>query len=248
MKKMETIFHSDRKKLSVSATRKFFQLIRGLSNSRDEIVISLPGGRSVRDFYVRIDEKSSLLPRADWKKLHFFMTDERLVPPGSEESNFSQADELLLTPLIDKGLVSKNQVHRFPTEKSNLDEALSGYREDLEEISGGVVHIPVLGVGGDGHIGSLFPEREELTTSAKGFLLVNDSPKPPKRRVTVSPYIVRNSLHPILFFLGEEKRQAYECFSSEAKDYRDCPCTLAKTGRSGVCHVVTDLELNKKPS
>ncbi|MFB6214767.1 MAG: 6-phosphogluconolactonase, partial [Candidatus Bipolaricaulia bacterium] len=110
-----------------------------------------------------------------------------------------------------------------------------------ERISNGIIHLPILGVGGDGHVGSLFPGSSRLKEEKAEFLLVDDSPKPPKERVTISPRLIRKSTYPFLFFIGEEKRNAYECFRAEATTYSDCPCKLALSGSPGVCYVVTDL-------
>jgi len=242
MKNIERIYDADRSELAISTTKYFFSAIKDLSNSADRIVVSLSGGRSVQDFFSAIRKKSDLLSRQNWKKLHFFWTDERLVPPDSDDSNYRLASKLFLDRLLEDGLLVEGQIHRFPGERTNVRDALVEYREELDSVSRGIVHVPIMGVGSDGHVGSLFPHRPELDDSSGRFLLVEDSPKPPAKRITVSPKVIVESVYPFLFFLGDEKREAYDCFRREETTYFDCPCKLARSGSTGVCYVVTDLK------
>lgn len=231
-----------RKDLPRKTTGKFYEALGELSASGDKVVVSLPGGRSVQPFYERIPEMADSLTQEDWRKVHFFWTDERLVPPTSSESNYGLAEELFIDELMSRDLVKPDQVHRFPGETSSPEEALASYSNALSRISDGVIHLPILGVGGDGHVGSLFPGSSQLREEKSEFLLVKNSPKPPEKRITISPGMIRESTYPFLFFIGEEKKSAYECFREEATSYFDCPCKLANSGSSGICYVVTDLE------
>jgi 6-phosphogluconolactonase len=241
MKDIERIYDSDRSALAMSTARRFFGAIRDLSDSTDKIVVSLSGGRSVQEFFSALRKKADLLSRQNWKKLHFFWTDERLVPPDSGESNYRLASKLFIDHLLSDGLLAEGQIHRFPGERTDAGDALVEYSEELNSVSRGIVHVPIMGVGSDGHVGSLFPHRPELADSSGRFLLVEDSPKPPAGRITISPEVIRESIHPFLFFLGDEKREAYDCFKEEEITYFDCPCKLARSGSRGVCYVVTDL-------
>ena len=241
MKEVDKIYESNRAKLADLAVKSFFRAVRDLSEANHRVVASLPGGRSVRDFFSALADKAELLSRSTWAKLHFFWTDERLVPPDSDDSNYALANRLLLDQLLSRGLLAKDQVHRFPGERTEAGEAIKEYRQELDEVSNGIVHLPVLGVGSDGHVGSLFPRRPELVRTEEKFLLVADSPKPPKRRMTISPGAIRHSTYPFLFFLGEEKQNAHKCFMNDETTYYDCPCKLALSGSPGTCFVVTDL-------
>ena len=241
MKKIKTLSGSDRSEIVVSAVRTLFRSIEDIGKSKQNVVVSLSGGRSVRQFYATIAEKADLLSQDFWNKLHIFWTDERLVSPESDQSNYAMARDLMLNRLLNVGLLDRSQVHRFPGESQNVRGSLAQYEKELKRVSRGKVHLPILGVGQDGHVGSLFPRSPHFSRTDKYFLLVDDSPKPPKRRITVSPELIRNSPYPFLFFFGEEKRDAYECFRDERKDYSDCPCKLALSGHPGTCFVLTDL-------
>jgi 6-phosphogluconolactonase len=241
-KKIKTLQAQDGEELAVKTVENFYRALEGLLEEEDKITVSLPGGRSVQPFYSKIPEYTDNLSEEDWKRVHFFWTDERLVPPDSPESNYGLAQGLFLEELLNQGQIERRNIHRFPGEAEDIPGALDEYENELRKVSDGQIHLPVLGVGGDGHVGSLFPGGDQLKSQSSGFLMVSDSPKPPKRRMTISPSLVRESDEPFLFFIGEEKREAYRCFRSDEKKPHDCPCKLAREGKPGTVHVVTDLK------
>ncbi len=72
-----------------------------------------------------------------------------------------------------------------------LDEAAQAYAAELARFAS--VHdewpsfaVCFLGVGPDGHIASLFPDRPEVTVTDAAALPVRNSPKPPPERVTLT--------------------------------------------------------------
>lgn len=48
----------------------------------------------------------------------------------------------------------------------------------------------LLGVGPDGHVASLFPNRKETAATSGWVLPVSDSPKPPPERITLSMPVI----------------------------------------------------------
>ncbi len=241
MRDINLITDQDEKALGEKAVEAFFDKLEELIEENNRVVVSLCGGSSVEEFYSHIPKYAERLDKEQWKDVHFFFTDERLVSPLSEKSNHKQARDAFLMELGKRRLLLEENVHRFRGGRDELEEELARYDDELGEISDNEVHIPILGVGKDGHVGSLFPDHELLDVERKEFLLISDSPKPPSGRITISPKHIRSSISPFLFFLSEEKQDAYDCFKSEDTDYHDCPCKLAKEGE-GELYVVTDLE------
>ena len=80
-----------------------------LTDSNRPFTVALSGGRIPKLFY---QEVTKLDRPSAFKNVHFFWSDERLVPPTDDESNFKLADKGLLGPLG----ISINQVHRVMTE------------------------------------------------------------------------------------------------------------------------------------
>ena len=92
--------------------------------------------------------------RIDWRVVHLFWGDERCVPPDHPRSNYGLAQRLLLSRVP----IPEANVHRIRGEL-RADEGAARYAEELERFFTGkprfdLVH---LGMGGDGHVCSLFP-------------------------------------------------------------------------------------------
>ena len=63
-------------------------------------------------------------------------------------------------------------------------------------------------MGEDGHIASLFPGLATTAHSTKMAVAVDNSPKPPAERVSISVDRLANSSAIYIFALGEGKREA----------------------------------------
>jgi 6-phosphogluconolactonase len=73
----------------------------------------------------------------------------------------------------------------------------------------GKLDVMLLGMGEDGHIASLFPGHP--ARFAKGpVTTLDDSPKPPPKRITLTYEILRTSRASFLVAMGEGKRAALE--------------------------------------
>jgi len=121
--------------------------------------------------------------------------DERCVPPSSPDSNrgalrFDPEPGLEL-PLYIDGERPADSVERV--------------EQVLATTFDGKLDVLLLGMGGDGHIASLFPGRPPQP----GLVAqVDDSPKPPARRITLTRALLATAQHTILVAAGEGKRRA----------------------------------------
>ena len=118
----------------------------------------------------------------DWRKITLFWADERAVPPDDPDSNFGLAERMLLSPL---GARAPRAI-RMPAE-ANLDQAAIWYDETLAtELDNGALDLAILGVGEDGHVCSLFPGHQALMQDALRVVAIEDAPKPPARRLSLT--------------------------------------------------------------
>jgi 6-phosphogluconolactonase len=124
---------------------------------KDSFTFVLSGGKTPKDIFVELAKnyKNSI----EWRKVHFFWLDERCVEPDHEDSNYKLAYDQLLSKLNGVG-----SVHRM---KGELEprEAAKEYAQDIKNFfSQAEVKFDfiLLGMGGDGHCASLFPESSEL--------------------------------------------------------------------------------------
>jgi 6-phosphogluconolactonase len=119
----------------------------------------------------------------DWSKITFFWADERAVPADDPESNYGIADRMLLSPLGAKA----PRALRMPADMPNLGDAAAIYDEMLAtELPGRALDLALLGVGEDGHVASLFPGHPALAQNDLRAVAVEDAPKPPKRRLSLT--------------------------------------------------------------
>ena len=119
----------------------------------------------------------------DWRKITLFWADERAVSPDDPESNFGLAERMLLSPLGAKA----PRAIRMPADASNLEQAALWYDDALaQELDNEPLDLALLGVGEDGHVCSLFPGHKALTQNDLRAVAVEDAPKPPRRRLSLS--------------------------------------------------------------
>ena len=129
----------------------------------------------------------------DWSKISLFWADERAVPADDAESNYGVADRILLHPLGVKAPRAFPMTFDERPGPSSLATAAMKYDALLaRELKAGGLDLALLGVGEDGHICSLFPGHRALLAGDVRVVAVDDAPKPPPRRLTLSlPFVLR---------------------------------------------------------
>jgi 6-phosphogluconolactonase len=152
----------------------------------------------------------------DWSLVDFFWADERAVPPTHPDSNFAEADRLWLTPAG----VPSERIHRMHAEGPDLPAAARAYAAELRQVTGTppALDFALLGVGPDGHVASLFPGHPALEEEAEAAVSIEDAPKPPPRRITLTLPVLAAATRLVVAAEGEAKaaviRQALEPGSS----------------------------------
>jgi 6-phosphogluconolactonase len=191
--------------LTEACAREFEEAAARAVRERGRFAVALPGGSVATTFFPR-------LARVDGSRTDFFWVDERAVPPSDPESNFGVAERLWLTP----GRVAAERVHRMPADASDLENAAKSYAEELTSLLGDPPRLDValLGMGPDGHVGSLFPGHSLLREGRRWVAAILDSPKPPPRRLTLTVPVLHAADLLIVAAMGEAKaevvRQAIE--------------------------------------
>jgi len=149
----------------------------------------------------------------DWSKVHLFWGDERFVPADDDERNAKQAYEAL----IDHIAIPAANVHPMAASDGefgdDLHAAAAAYQDVLAANAEPGQPAPdfdvhLLGMGGEGHINSLFPHSPATRETERLVVGVEDSPKPPPRRITLTLPAVRRSRQVWLVVAGAEKADA----------------------------------------
>ncbi len=216
---------------------KLFQFIEKKTEA-NEIVIAVPGGRSIVGFLNTWHERRSELDRALWKRLHFFLLDERLVELTAPESNYRLVNEVFFSKLLAAGHISNSQLHPFKWQPTSTDNGVSEYEQELKTFQG-KFHAVLLGVGEDAHVGALFPGHHSIRNDHQGFITLADSPKPPPARMTASRTLIRSAKFGLAFILESGKRDALRNYLNPQKTVEQCPAKLINEIEEG--YVVTNL-------
>ncbi|BDV30464.1 6-phosphogluconolactonase [Microbacterium terricola] len=175
----------------------------------------------------------------DWSLVHFWWGDENYVPSDSPHRNERQAREALLDEID----VPEQNIHAMAASDSGLelDAVADAYAQELARFATAEQDWPrfdvcFLGVGPDGHIASLFPDRPEITVTDAVAIAVRDSPVPPAERVSLTRPVINSSKRVWLVLSGHDKASALGLALAGAA-YPTVPAAGAKGTRSTVFFV-----------
>lgn len=166
----------------------------------------------------------------DWTQIDLYWGDERFLPAGDLERNEVQAREALL----DHVPVDPERVHPMAASDGIYADDPNGAATAYEQLLGAQAHgnqvptfdVHLLGMGGEGHINSLFPHTDAVREEARFVVAVTDSPKPPPVRITLTLPAVRRAKEVWLLVSGAAKAEAVAAAVGGAAAV-DWPCAGA---------------------
>lgn len=230
----------DKQAVAAESARTLVEALAAAVEQRGEAHLALTGGASAVALYGEL-VKPEWHTALDWGRVHLWWGDDRFVPVDHADSNIGMTYDMLLKPDDGDGLpVPAENIHPFEIDESlsesNAAELVAQrYAEQLEENlpkrDGGLPAFDVilLGVGGDGHLMSVFPDSEAFEPGAQ---LVFAVPAPEH----IGPHLPRVTLHPRLFgaagrllvmVSGEEKADVLADILEGERDPRRLPAQLA---------------------
>jgi 6-phosphogluconolactonase len=145
--------------------------------------IGLTGG-SIADELHREVARLSPDSGVDWARVVLWWGDERWLPAGSVDRNEVQAR----AAFIDAVGVDRANVHPMHAsdEGLSLADAATDYSAAIREHGAGSFTVLMLGIGPDGHVASLFPGHPAAVVRDAIAVPVEDSPKPPPERISLT--------------------------------------------------------------
>ncbi|QWW20540.1 6-phosphogluconolactonase [Schaalia sp. 19OD2882] len=196
--------HADPRALASALAQEAVQVLAALVDERRDtphpVEVAVAGGFVATTVLPHLLSHVDLV---DWTRVRIWWVDERFVPAGSPERNDEEAGRCALDAL--PGLATAP----MPTDRGQKLEAA---RKDFlalwqREMVGRRLDLTVLGMGPDGHVASLFPGHPwtRMGASAPEVLAVEDSPKPPRQRLTLSMPVLLGSRHLWLAAAGAAK-------------------------------------------
>lgn len=186
--------------LAGALTRQFEEAAGRALGARRAFTVALPGGSVATTFFPGLARAS-----VDWTRTDFFWGDERAVPPTDPDSNYRVARSLWLDP----ARVPEDRVHRMVGEAPDLAREAAAHAAALERVAGSPprLDLVLLGVGPDGHVCSLFAGHPVLAERTRWVAVVEDSPKPPPRRLTLTLPVLAAADLVIVVALGRGKAE-----------------------------------------
>lgn len=189
-------------------------VVRDLLLRNGSCGLILTGGRSAAKFYQAWAQHPEFQKLA---KVDFFFGDERCVPPDHADSNYGMVMHTLFAYGVPQGCT----VRRMEAESLDLESAADRYAATLPESA----DVLLLGVGGDGHIASLFPHSEALHERIRRVVPVT-GPKLPCRRLTITPTVIRRAKSVFLLASGRDKVLLPEAARAAPEDIDSLPVRL----------------------
>jgi 6-phosphogluconolactonase len=157
-----------------------------------------------------------------WDKVQIFWVDERCVEPDAEASNYAMAAHTFL----DKVNIPHENVHRVFGETKDYSEAVTEYEDTIRKVFGLAegqfpsFDLMILGMGDDGHIGSLFPnsyahfDTQDIVTAV--YLMSGDF-----NRITLTHPVICAAKQLFVLVSGEKKAAILkEVFEAEPDEVR----------------------------
>jgi 6-phosphogluconolactonase len=129
----------------------------------------------------------------DWAHVDLYWGDERFLPAGHPERNETQARAALL----DQVPVDPGRVHAMAASDGAFgddpESAAAAYADLLASAAKPEDHgavpcfdVCLLGVGGEGHVASVFPGAPAVYETDRTVVAVHGCPKPPPTRITLT--------------------------------------------------------------
>ncbi|MGB0933319.1 MAG: 6-phosphogluconolactonase [Lishizhenia sp.] len=188
----ELIILNSKEEFTKKTTQEISFILDNSLKKHNQANLLLSGGSTPGPVYKKLSKTYSSLD-----KVNIGLVDERYVAQTSEYSN-----ELLLKNCFGEKANISGMVYDLEKEENNIDLLNTAYGQFIERTD-----LLILGMGGDGHIASIFPEDEGSNLAIKDDrpFLFTKAPSNPKIRITSSFNFILNSKNIFLFITGDAK-------------------------------------------
>ncbi len=171
--------------------------------ARGQASLAVSGGSTPKGLFQQLSRCE-----LDWSKVDVFLVDERWVAPDSPDSN----ERLVRENLMQNQAVSA-RLSSFKTSDVDAQEGIAELSARLEAIAQPFSAV-VLGMGGDGHTASWFPQavnlKELLDPDGTSKIAATHPVTAPHQRITLTFPAVMASQNIVIHIVGDEKKAVLE--------------------------------------
>ena len=187
------------------------RVLARIAQASGPAAICLTGGSSPQQLY-RLLAREPYRSALPWDRVHWFVGDDRFVPPDDVLSNMGMARRLFL----DHVNAPRENIHAIATTPATPDAAARRYEADLERFYGRdrldparpLFEVVLMGLGPDGHTASLFPHAPALLEEKRWVVGVDRAGfEPFVPRVTLTFPALASTREMLFLVEGEEKRE-----------------------------------------
>ncbi|XP_020549151.1 probable 6-phosphogluconolactonase 5, chloroplastic [Sesamum indicum] len=167
----------------------------------------------------------------NWARWFIFWVDERVVPLDNPDSNYFLArnDFLSKVPIPSKNI---HHIYYSPCSEAvaidyqyQLSNRVQQKVVPLSATGFPQFDLMLLGIGPDGHVASLFPNRTERYNRTDWVTYINDSPKPPPKRITFTFPVINSAKHIAMVVTGKEEANAVAITLEKLQVRPPLPCS-----------------------
>jgi 6-phosphogluconolactonase len=185
------------------------RLMTRIEANAARIAICLTGGSSPKKLYALLASEA-YRGRIPWDRVHWFIGDERFVPPADPLNNMAMARRIVLD-----ACAPPSAIHPIPTDATGPDESAERYARELKTFYGSdrlddgrpLFDLVLMGMGPDGHTASIFPDYPAMNETerwAVGVPKANVEPFVP--RVTLTLPVLASCREMLFEVTGADKR------------------------------------------
>ena len=200
------------------------EVIAAIINAEDDIQerysCLLTGGSSAKKLYQYLAIGSSL----NLIKTTLYFSDERCVSLENAASNYT----MTVQALFPKGVSENVKIERMRGEAKNVHVEAERYAKLLPQS----IDVMLLSVGSDGHVASVFPNANSLNEIKKTVIAIEDSPKSPSKRITITKKVIKTAKNIVLMAEGEAKGEVLAKALLDPENINELPVRLTIGNRA----------------
>ncbi|GAB3492486.1 6-phosphogluconolactonase [Amycolatopsis cihanbeyliensis] len=224
MSNPDVVVHADPELLAAACAARLITAVLDAQAEQGTASVVLTGGGTGIAVLEQV-RHSPARDAIDWSRVDLYWGDERFLPADDDERNEKQARRALLDHIP----VDPARVHAMAASDGEFgadpEAAAADYARVLAEAAGTGQDVPafdvlLLGLGGEGHTASIFPDSPAVHESERSVVAVRDSPKPPPTRISLTLPAIRRAREVWLVTTGEAKAEAVALALAGADEVR----------------------------